>query len=293
MGFASGRLTAINAKLRRQRAKQRQDRAAHKRRTKKDKAEEIYEQLELMAEAEAELVRQEEAAAPVSSWGLFACLLEPHRATLHCCCCPCYYAHTRSVVNNSSWCMELLKCCFCLPCTLAIWAPSERFALRRGLALDPECGTGSGDHVAWWLCPCCAVCEEAREMRTRKCRSTDEYLKRVQEARVAEMNTNRKDQQFMLVDKSPHVHHSADWTQCEQCCCFCAPHEAKTVEDGSYAGFEFNDSEMPGWVTRSMEPPLQGSDPKPEQAKWHYCPSCGQQVKDQKRFCMTCGNSLQ
>jgi len=291
-------MSAINAKLRKQRAKNRKHRTDSRRRDKKDRAEQLNEELELAAQADEELQRREEALAPVSSWGLFAGALMP-RDMLTACCCPCYYAQTRAIINNSNCCLEIIKCALCCPCVMAIWAPAERHTLRRNLSLEPECGIASGDRVVWWLCPLCAMCEEAREMRSRKCRSTAEYLKRVQESRVAEASKKERWNEASSrkeVEKSELVHRSSGWSQCEPCC-FCAPDEVqRPSETGLVAGFEFTASEMPGWVTRSMEAPREG-DPKPEEhTKWHFCPNCGQEVKDHrpgtKQFCMTCGNSL-
>ena len=165
-------------------------------------------------------------------------------------------------------------------------------------------------------------------MRSRKCRTVEEYLKRVHgewhcppipvsrtnpfmpytlaETWVADgykatdiqrSKSGRKVvAPLVIVKESELIHRSKDWSQCETCC-VCAPDEVKNLDDSARTvRFEFVQSEMPGWVTRSMEPPLAG-DPKPEQlTKWHFCPNCGQEVKDHrpgtKQFCMTCGNSL-
>jgi hypothetical protein len=136
--------------------------------------------------------------------------------------------------------------------------------MRKSLRLQAECGTASGDLVVWWCCACCALCEESREMRTRKCRTTAEYLKRVQETLVAEMSegsimrakmgyADKYVPEERKVEPSTLWHKAgAGYPQCSQYCC-CAPDESEEEVVVTSVEFQFTESRMPHWVTYGMQ----------------------------------------
>ena len=120
--------------------------------------------------------------------------------------------------------------------------------------------------------------------RSRKCRSTEEYLKRVQETWVSQ---NHKEQveraqtrksatytpSVVTVEASEHIHASSAWDPCYICCC-CAPDHIIDIKEATQLGFEFDDAQMPEWVSRSMrDQNLDKSEGDGSLLKWHFCPN--------------------
>jgi len=304
MPMARGRVSARNAALRKIKAKNRVMRLNRDENDKTLVATKIKDEAELEALALEALLLQENRRKPSSTWGLFACSSEPVQSCGVCLCCPCYYASTRAVLNPSGVCSghflgELLKLVLCCPLAMGYSAPRERAQFRRHLNLPAECGTASGDHVAWWFLPCCALCEEEREMRSRKACTSEGLTKRAHEAwvesntRVGLLQSSTPHASAVTVEDSKNIHRSSGVPQCHECCCFCAPDPVVLYEEEFVLGFEFKEMMAPVWVARSMaahSTPSRGEEGEPR-----YCRNCGDVAATgigDKLFCTGCGQPL-
>ena len=95
-----------------------------------------------------------------------------------------------------------LQVFLCPICVLCCWAPTERKNMRLALDLRSEC---CNDWCVWLLCPVCATCEEARELRFRHVGSTEEFVDKSQEIRVKKWGTGMK-VNFKEGDRVIHPH---------------------------------------------------------------------------------------
>merc|ERR1711904_659231 len=75
---------------------------------------------------------------------LFGCCDDPGICVKGWCCPGCVYGETDEIVEDRGSCaMGCLKFHFCGICTVCLWAPNRRTAMRSHFDIDDECGGDS------------------------------------------------------------------------------------------------------------------------------------------------------
>merc|ERR1711964_174779 len=105
---------------------------------------------------------------------LFGCTGDPGVCCMGMFCGACLYGQTSDVMEPDGCMMPALKAALCGLCTVCMWAPARRDAMRNLWKLKHG-GIAESSCVNWCCCPSCANCQEANELKANNCNSRKEW----------------------------------------------------------------------------------------------------------------------